>query len=181
MNEQNTPVPARRAIDRRSVVRAGVWTVPVVTLATAAPAFAASNAKGELKFDTFNVFPTDYSGGNPTKLESQIQVQNKYVLGRSDGHQPDRAGDLPGLPDQRGGSDHRLRSRLDLRLGDEVRVELGLQLRLDRDARALGIHAPAGLQGAARPTAPRATSTLTAIASATNATSAIGGRLDQVK
>lgn len=81
MNEQHTPVPARRGIDRRSVVRAGVWTVPVVTLATAAPAFAASNAKGELKFDTFNVFPTDFSGGDPTKLESQIQVQNKFVSG----------------------------------------------------------------------------------------------------
>jgi hypothetical protein len=80
MNEQHTPVPARRGIDRRSVVRAGVWTVPVVTLATAAPAFAVSVTKGKLQFDTFNIFGANYdSKGKPTTVQSQIQVQNVYA------------------------------------------------------------------------------------------------------
>src|SRR5262245_47574261 len=83
MSEQHSHVPASGGIDRRKVVRAGVWAVPAVTLATAAPAFAAtSSATGILLFDTLNLFGSDYDGaGNPTKLESQIQVQNKYVAG----------------------------------------------------------------------------------------------------
>jgi hypothetical protein len=84
MNEQHTPVPARRGIDRRSVVRAGVWTVPVVTLATAAPAFAAVSGatKGTLQFDTLNLFGADYDDkGKPTSLQSQVQVQNVYTAG----------------------------------------------------------------------------------------------------
>jgi hypothetical protein len=84
MNEQHTPARSRRGIDRRSVVRAGVWTVPVVTLATAAPAFAAVSVptKGKLQFDTLNLFGADYNDkGKPTSLQSQVQVQNVYTAG----------------------------------------------------------------------------------------------------
>ena len=65
-------------------VRAGVWTVPAVTLATAAPAFAAASVqtKGRLQFDTFNVFGADYNNkGKPTTLQSLVQVQNVYTAG----------------------------------------------------------------------------------------------------
>jgi hypothetical protein len=82
MTEQHTQVQARRGVDRRSVVRAGVWTVPAVTLATAAPALAASVTKGKLKFDNFTVFGADYnSKGKPTTIQTLLQVQNQYVAG----------------------------------------------------------------------------------------------------
>jgi hypothetical protein len=82
MNTHRTAAPARRQLDRRSVVRAGVWTVPVVSLAAAAPALAASATKGTLTFDTFNVFGADYNNkGKPTSAQSQIQVQNVFTAG----------------------------------------------------------------------------------------------------
>jgi hypothetical protein len=81
MNMHRTTAPARRHIDRRTVVRMGAWTVPVVSLAAAAPALAASAAKGKLKFDTFNVFGADYTKGKPTSAQSQIQAENVYTAG----------------------------------------------------------------------------------------------------
>jgi hypothetical protein len=82
MHTQNAAAPAPRPLDRRSVVRAGAWTVPVVSLAVAAPALAASVTKGKLQFDTFNVFGADYnSKGKPTSAQSQVQVQNVFTPG----------------------------------------------------------------------------------------------------
>ena len=82
MHTQNSAAPPRRPIDRRSVIRAGAWTVPVVSLAVAAPALAASATKGTLKFDTFNVFGADYNNkGKPTSAQSQVQVQNVFTAG----------------------------------------------------------------------------------------------------
>jgi len=82
MHTQNSAAPPRRPIDRRSVIRAGAWTVPVVSLAVAAPALAASSTRGTLKFDTFNVFGADYNNkGKPTSAQSQVQVQNVFTAG----------------------------------------------------------------------------------------------------
>ena len=82
MHTQNSAAPPRRPIDRRSVIRAGAWTVPVVSLAVAAPALAASATKGTLRFDTFNVFGADYNNkGKPTSAQSQVQVQNVFTAG----------------------------------------------------------------------------------------------------
>lgn len=82
MNTHRTAAPGRRPLDRRTVVRVGAWSVPVVSLAAAAPALAASTTTGTLKFDTFNVFGADYNGaGKATTLQSQIQVQNVFVAG----------------------------------------------------------------------------------------------------
>ncbi len=65
--------------DRRTLVRAAVWATPVVAVAVAAPAVAASATKPILQFDTLNLFGADYVGGNPTTLESQIEVQNVFA------------------------------------------------------------------------------------------------------
>ena len=65
--------------DRRTVVRAAAWAAPVVAVAVAAPAVAASATKPILKFDTLNLFGADYVAGDPTTLESQIQVQNVFA------------------------------------------------------------------------------------------------------
>jgi hypothetical protein len=76
------PAAPTRQLDRRTVVRTGAWSVPVLSLAVAAPALAASAAKGTLKFDTFNVFGADYNGkGKPTTAQSQVQVQNVFTTG----------------------------------------------------------------------------------------------------
>jgi hypothetical protein len=65
--------------NRRTVVRAAVWTAPVVAMATAAPALAVS-AGAQLRFDTFNLFGADYNkSGDPTTLESKVQVENVFV------------------------------------------------------------------------------------------------------
>jgi hypothetical protein len=81
MSEQSTPVQTRRGVDRRAVVRAGVWTVPAVTLATAAPAFAATSlTTGTLRFNFLNIFGAAYdSKGKPTQAESQTQLQNVWA------------------------------------------------------------------------------------------------------
>lgn len=69
-------------VGRRAIVRTGVWTVPAVAVAVAAPAMAHSGTTGKLKFDTFNAFGADYNGaGHPTTIESQVQVQNQFVQG----------------------------------------------------------------------------------------------------
>jgi hypothetical protein len=65
--------------DRRTVLRAAAWSAPAVAVATAAPAFATSPAAPVLTFDTLNLFGADYTGGDPTRLESQVQVQNVYA------------------------------------------------------------------------------------------------------
>jgi hypothetical protein len=65
--------------DRRTVLRAAAWSAPAVAVATAAPAFATSPVGPVLKFDTLNLFGADYAAGDPTKLESQVQVQNVYA------------------------------------------------------------------------------------------------------
>lgn len=65
--------------DRRTVVRAAAWAAPVVAVAVAAPAVAASATKPTLKFDTLNLFGADYVAGDPTTLESQVQVQNVFT------------------------------------------------------------------------------------------------------
>ncbi len=65
---------------RRMVVRTAVWTTPAVAVATAAPALAVSTTTTPiLSFDTLNLFGADYVAGDPTTLESQVQVQNRYA------------------------------------------------------------------------------------------------------
>lgn len=65
---------------RRTVVRAAVWSTPAVAVATAAPAMAVSTTSTPtLRFDTLNLFGADYVAGDPTTLESQVQVQNVYA------------------------------------------------------------------------------------------------------
>jgi hypothetical protein len=65
---------------RRAVVRTTVWTAPAVAVAAAAPAFAGSTTPIPiLRFDTLNLFGADYVAGDPTTLESQVQVQNVYA------------------------------------------------------------------------------------------------------
>lgn len=82
MHTQRPVASDPRPIDRRTIVRTGAWSVPVLSLAVAAPALAASTSKGKLKFDTFNVFGADYnSKGKPTSAQSQIQVQNQFTAG----------------------------------------------------------------------------------------------------
>ena len=67
--------------NRRTVVRTAVWAAPAIAVATAAPAMAVStNAGAVLHFDTFNLFGADYTDkGDPTTLESKVQVQNVFV------------------------------------------------------------------------------------------------------
>lgn len=65
--------------DRRTVVRAAAWATPVVAVAVAAPAVAASTNTPILHFDTLNLFGADYVAGDPTTLESQVQVQNVFA------------------------------------------------------------------------------------------------------
>jgi hypothetical protein len=69
-----------RQPSRRTVVRTAVWSAPAVALATAAPALAISTTTTPtLSFDTLNLFGADYVAGDPTTLESQVQVQNRYA------------------------------------------------------------------------------------------------------
>lgn len=84
MGKQTSDVPAHQStgVGRRAIVRTGVWTVPAVAVAVAAPAMAHSGGTGKLKFDTFNAFGADYDGaGRPTAIESQVEVQNEFVAG----------------------------------------------------------------------------------------------------
>jgi len=83
MRNHTSDVPASQStgVGRRAVVRTGVWTVPVVAVAVAAPAMAHSGGTGKLTFDTFNAFGASFSGGKATTIESQVQVQNRFVQG----------------------------------------------------------------------------------------------------
>jgi hypothetical protein len=80
MDEQETRTSTRGHLNRRAVVRAGVWTVPAVTLATAAPAFAAASVQTaptpQLNF--LNIYGADYSGSKAGSAESQTSVQNVW-------------------------------------------------------------------------------------------------------
>jgi hypothetical protein len=82
-HSSDAPASGSTGVGRRAVVRTGVWTVPAVAVAVAAPAMAAhSGGSGKLTFDTFNVFGATFNGaGDATTLESQIQVQNEFVTG----------------------------------------------------------------------------------------------------
>jgi hypothetical protein len=79
----DAPASGQTGVGRRALVRTGVWAVPVVTLAVAAPAMAAhSGGSATLSFDTFNAFGADFDdSGDATTLESQVQVQNEFVSG----------------------------------------------------------------------------------------------------
>ncbi len=69
-----------RGTARRPLLRAAVWTLPVVALGAAAPALAASaDLPAHLVFDTVNTFGGAYnSAGKPTTLMTQVQVRNAY-------------------------------------------------------------------------------------------------------
>lgn len=69
----------RRRTGRRQVLRAGAWAAPAVTIAAAAPAYAASVS--HLKFNNFTVYGTAYVNGHPTGLEAQLAVQHVYAAG----------------------------------------------------------------------------------------------------
>jgi hypothetical protein len=77
------PVTDQQSPTRRNVVRAGVWSVPAVAVATAAPASAVtSGGAGQLIINTFNAYGDTYnSSGNPTEIQSQFKVYNSYVVG----------------------------------------------------------------------------------------------------
>lgn len=87
MRPHTSDAPASRSsssstVGRRALVRTGVWSVPAVAVAVAAPAMALSGVTGKLSFDTFNVFGADFNGaGHATTLDSQVQVQNEFVTG----------------------------------------------------------------------------------------------------
>ena len=81
-HSSDSSAPSSGRVGRRAVVRTGVWTVPAVTLAVAAPAMAVSAAKGRLSFNNFTLFGADYNrAGHPTSLETQLKVENDYVPG----------------------------------------------------------------------------------------------------
>jgi hypothetical protein len=79
MNEQH----ARARLDRRTLVRAGVWTVPVVAVAVAAPALAVSGTgNAVLQLNWLSVYGADFDGkGKPTTVESQTAVQDVWQDG----------------------------------------------------------------------------------------------------
>jgi len=76
-------------IDRRTVVRAAAWSVPVVALALAAPAAAASGIApvapsrptSTLVFDTWQSNAHWDGSGHRTGIDTRIQVQNTYWTG----------------------------------------------------------------------------------------------------
>lgn len=64
------------------MVRAGVWSVPAVTVATAAPAFAAvsGSSTGSLQINSLSIYGADYnSAGKATTAETQTSVQNVWT------------------------------------------------------------------------------------------------------
>lgn len=82
MSDQDTRTSGRLHVDRRSVLRAGVWTVPAITLATAAPAFAATSGAttGSLQINSLSVYGADYDGkGKATTAETQTSIQNVWT------------------------------------------------------------------------------------------------------
>lgn len=74
------PAPSRPT--RRLAVRGLAWSAPVLTVASAAPALAASGVHFvSLKFNYFNGYGADFSQGKPTTIESGLQVQNVWAAG----------------------------------------------------------------------------------------------------
>lgn len=65
---------------RRAFVRSVAWTTPVIVVAAAAPAFAASGElPARLKFNgTPALYGAQYTGSRPTRLETQLAVRNDY-------------------------------------------------------------------------------------------------------
>jgi hypothetical protein len=74
---------------RRSLVRAAVWSAPVVAVALASPAAAASEvppaplpdqrtSDATLSFDTFVSWSAQWVGSTPTATVTQVQIQNQY-------------------------------------------------------------------------------------------------------
>jgi hypothetical protein len=87
MNEQHTPALTPHHLDRRTLVRAGVWTVPAVAVAVAAPALAASvHGTAVLQLNWLNVYGADYdTAGKATTAESQTAVQDVWQDGMANG------------------------------------------------------------------------------------------------
>ncbi|KQQ05471.1 MULTISPECIES: hypothetical protein [unclassified Rathayibacter] len=75
--------------DRRSIVRAALWSAPVIAIAFATPAAAASaaptspatRATSTIVFDTWQNNAHWDGSGHRTGLDTRIQVQNRYWTG----------------------------------------------------------------------------------------------------
>ncbi|HEX3931742.1 MAG TPA: hypothetical protein VHW64_13635 [Nocardioides sp.] len=82
MSEQQT----RPHVDRRALVRAGVWSVPAVAVAVAAPAVAASGVGTPvLQLNWLSIYGADYTGSKAGSAESQTAVQNVWQNGVANG------------------------------------------------------------------------------------------------
>jgi hypothetical protein len=80
MDQQDSHARERTQIDRRTVVRAGVWTVPVIAVATTAPALAAASAGHQLLiFNNFTVNGADYASGKPTTIETNFSLRTQWM------------------------------------------------------------------------------------------------------
>jgi hypothetical protein len=86
MDEQHPSTSAPRRVDRRALVRAGVWTVPVVAVAAAAPAMATSGqGTASIQLNWLGIYGSDYVNGKATTVESQTAVQNIWQQGKPNG------------------------------------------------------------------------------------------------
>lgn len=68
-------------IRRRAVIAGALWTAPVILVGAPAPAEAASTSlqPAQLAFNTLNTSGTTYNtAGKPTALQTQVQIQNVY-------------------------------------------------------------------------------------------------------
>ncbi|OOB90231.1 hypothetical protein [Rathayibacter sp. VKM Ac-2630] len=70
---------------RRSLVRAAVWSAPVIAVALATPAAAASEAPlaprtsdATLAFNNFTSWPAQWNATGPTATVTALQIQNRY-------------------------------------------------------------------------------------------------------
>ncbi|MBO1754679.1 hypothetical protein [Allobranchiibius sp. CTAmp26] len=71
----------RPRIRRRAVIAGALWTAPVILVGAPAPAEAASTSvqPAQLAFNTLNTTGTaNNTAGKPTALQTQVQVQNVY-------------------------------------------------------------------------------------------------------
>ena len=72
---------AKPRVQRRTLIASALWTAPVILVGAAAPAEAASTSiqPAQLAFNSLNTTGTAYDGtGKPTGLQTQVQVQNVY-------------------------------------------------------------------------------------------------------
>lgn len=82
MQNHSSDVSASPGVGRRAVMRTGVWAVPVVAVAVAAPAMAAHSAgTSKLSFNTAGVDVLDDGQGHKNGLHFRVQVQNDFVNG----------------------------------------------------------------------------------------------------